>query len=68
MANRSATPKLSRPANQRSVLRPADPNRWGRHLGRIAACYPLARPGITCPSQEVTRCFEGVTSGENGKG
>jgi hypothetical protein len=46
MTNATA-PLLGRPADPRSAKRPADPERWARHLGRIAASYPLARPGIT---------------------
>jgi hypothetical protein len=54
MNNPTAT-VLGRPANLRSAMRPVDPDRWVRHLGRIAASYPLARPGITAESPKPLR-------------
>jgi hypothetical protein len=53
--NNAPAHELSRPANLRSAWRPADPDRWTRHLGRIAASYPLARPGITAGSPKLPR-------------
>jgi hypothetical protein len=53
--NNATAPMLGRPANQRSAMRPAEPDRWARHLGRIAASYPLARPGITAGSPKLPR-------------
>jgi hypothetical protein len=50
--NNATTPVLGRPANQRSAIRPADPDRWVRHLGRIAASYQLARPGVHIREEE----------------
>jgi hypothetical protein len=48
--NNPAASLVGRAASQRSAMRPAEPNRWARHLGHIAASYPLARPGITAGS------------------
>jgi hypothetical protein len=53
--NNATAPELGRPANRRSAIRPADPGRWVRHLGRIAASFPLARPGVTTGSPKPLR-------------
>lgn len=53
--NNATAPLLGRTANPRSAKQPAEPDRWARHLGRIAASYPLARPGITAGSPKQVR-------------
>jgi hypothetical protein len=53
--NNATAPLLGRPASQRSAMRPTEPGRWARHLGRIAATYPLARPGITAGNPKPLR-------------